>query len=151
MTGKATSSQNNASEAGSLSLDQSVAVLPGIGEKRAELLRNLEVVTVRDLLFHFPRNYEDRRRPCPIARLKDGDPAPLLRLAVQEGVGLPPATEFSLPLFVATSCSDARLPWTSAQTPQERRNALAAAIAAVPPAAYAPFPTAVPRLALIHH
>ena len=75
MTGKATSSQNNASEAGSLSLDQSVAVLPGIGEKRAELLRNLEVVTVRDLLFHFPRNYEDRRRPCPIARLKEGDTA----------------------------------------------------------------------------
>ena len=83
MTGKATSSQNNASEAGSLSLDQSVAVLPGIGEKRAELLRNLEVVTVRDLLFHFPRNYEDRRRPCPIARLKEGDTATIRAVVVR--------------------------------------------------------------------
>lgn len=73
------------------------------------------------------------------------DPAPLLRLAAQEGLVLPAPAELSVPLFVATSCSDARLPWTAGQTLAERRQALEQAIAAVPPAAYAPFPAAVLR------
>ncbi|HQH53782.1 MAG TPA: ATP-dependent DNA helicase RecG, partial [Candidatus Hydrogenedentes bacterium] len=57
------------------SLEQPVSSLPGIGEKRALLLLNLEIASVRDLLFHFPRDYQDRRQPTPIARLKDGDTA----------------------------------------------------------------------------
>ena len=40
-------------------LEASVTTLAGIGEKRAELLENLNVKTVRDLLFFYPRRYED--------------------------------------------------------------------------------------------
>ncbi len=53
--------------------DDEIAALPGVGEKRAELLANLGVATVRDLLFHFPRDYQDRRAVTPIAQLQEGD------------------------------------------------------------------------------
>ena len=40
-------------------LDASVTVLPGIGEKRAQAIRNLGLETVRDVLLSFPRTYKD--------------------------------------------------------------------------------------------
>ena len=40
-------------------LEQSVQFLKGVGLARAELLAKLEVRTVGDLLFHFPRSYDD--------------------------------------------------------------------------------------------
>lgn len=73
MTAKATTSEGVSPVTGGGPLDQSVASLPGIGDKRAELLRNLEIATIRDLLFHFPRDYQDRRHPTPVAKLKEGD------------------------------------------------------------------------------
>jgi ATP-dependent DNA helicase RecG len=56
-------------------LDASVTAIPGIGEKRAGLLSKLGTATVRDLLCHFPRGYEDRRRMTPISELQDGQTA----------------------------------------------------------------------------
>ena len=55
-----------------LDLDVSVDNMSGIGPKRAELLANLGIVSVRDLLFHFPRDYQDRRHITPIAEAVDG-------------------------------------------------------------------------------
>nr|WP_231688011.1 ATP-dependent DNA helicase RecG [Bacillus sp. FJAT-18017] len=40
---------------------QSVKVLKGIGDETAELLADLNIVTIRDLLEHFPYRYEDYR------------------------------------------------------------------------------------------
>jgi len=56
-----------------LSLDAPLVSLPGIGPKRAELLQQLGLSTVRDLLFHFPRDYQDRRRLTPIGEASVGD------------------------------------------------------------------------------
>ncbi|ALC91023.1 ATP-dependent DNA helicase [Bacillus sp. FJAT-18017] len=42
-------------------LMQSVKVLKGIGDETAELLADLNIVTIRDLLEHFPYRYEDYR------------------------------------------------------------------------------------------
>lgn len=55
-----------------LSLDANVACLPGIGPKRLELLRALDIATLRDLLFYLPRAYQDRRQITPIAAAQDG-------------------------------------------------------------------------------
>jgi ATP-dependent DNA helicase RecG len=51
----------------------SVTTLPGVGDKRADLLRNLGIATIRDLLFHFPRDYQDRREIAAIADITEGD------------------------------------------------------------------------------
>lgn len=53
-------------------LDDPVESLPGIGPKRAEWLAKLSIQTIRDLLFHLPRGYEDRRVLTPIAEVKEG-------------------------------------------------------------------------------
>src|SRR5215208_7046210 len=50
-------------------LDDPVPFLKGVGPARAEPLRRLGVLTVRDLLFHFPRAYEDLSDVRPIAQL----------------------------------------------------------------------------------
>ncbi|MDH5613884.1 MAG: hypothetical protein OEY35_02505, partial [Gammaproteobacteria bacterium] len=47
-----------------------VTHLKGIGNKTAEKLKRLGIVTVQDALFHLPLRYEDRTRITPIGRLQ---------------------------------------------------------------------------------
>ena len=54
-------------------LQAPVETLTGIGPKRAVLLANLGIVTLRDLLFHLPRAYQDRRQVTSIAEVAEGD------------------------------------------------------------------------------
>jgi ATP-dependent DNA helicase RecG len=53
-------------------LGQSAQYLRGVGPARLELLRRLGIETVGDLLFHFPRTYEDLSDVRPIAALQEG-------------------------------------------------------------------------------
>lgn len=50
-----------------MNLQDSVANLKGVGKKRVEMLKKLNIETVEDLLYFFPRKYEDRRRPVLIS------------------------------------------------------------------------------------
>lgn len=54
-------------------IDQKLRDLPEIGIKRAENLYRLELVTVRDLLFYYPRDYIDYARQVNIRELKGGE------------------------------------------------------------------------------
>lgn len=54
-------------------LNESISVLDGIGQKRAELFRTLGVFTVSDLLTFYPRGYEDRTKLKKLAELTDGE------------------------------------------------------------------------------
>lgn len=54
-----------------LRLDDAVDCIPGIGPKRAVFLAGLGVQRVRDLLFHLPRKYQDRRVLTPIAEVQE--------------------------------------------------------------------------------
>ncbi len=56
-------------------LEEEVRYLKGVGPKRATLLARLGVNTVRDLLLHLPRDYEDRTHARPIADLRVGEKA----------------------------------------------------------------------------
>lgn len=49
-----------------MDLYSSVAEIKGVGEKRRELLSKLNILTVKDLLYFFPRKYEDRRNVTSI-------------------------------------------------------------------------------------
>ncbi|MCX5711028.1 MAG: ATP-dependent DNA helicase RecG [Candidatus Omnitrophica bacterium] len=51
--------------------DTSVQYLKGIGPKRAKAFAKVGVNTVEDLLYYFPRRYEDRRNFATIAQLKE--------------------------------------------------------------------------------
>jgi ATP-dependent DNA helicase RecG len=51
---------------------QEARYIKGVGPKRAELLAKLGIHTVRDLLLHLPRDYEDRRHARPMAALRPG-------------------------------------------------------------------------------
>ncbi|MFA5164654.1 MAG: ATP-dependent DNA helicase RecG [Candidatus Omnitrophota bacterium] len=53
--------------------DIPVRFVKGVGPARAEILKKLDIVTVEDLLYHFPRRYEDRSRFNPINKLKEGE------------------------------------------------------------------------------
>lgn len=50
-----------------------VGSLTGVGPRRAELLARRGVRTLRDLLFHFPSRYYDRRRCVPLRHLPAGE------------------------------------------------------------------------------
>ncbi len=50
-----------------------VARLDGVGPKRAELLARLGIEIAADLLYHFPRDYQDRSTVTPIAEAGQGE------------------------------------------------------------------------------
>lgn len=58
-------------------LDDNLAVLPGIGPKSAEKYKKLNLVTVGDLLFHYPFRYEDFESKS-VLDLQDGEKALVL-------------------------------------------------------------------------
>lgn len=57
----------------------SIQFLKGVGPKRAELFGRLGVETLDDLLFYFPRKWEDRRLPARRELSPLLDPSPLIR------------------------------------------------------------------------
>ena len=55
-----------------LTLDTEATFLKGVGPALAQRLRPLGIERVRDLLFHLPSRYEDRRNLCKVMQLVDG-------------------------------------------------------------------------------
>ena len=56
-------------------LSAPVTILKGVGPSKAKLLAQLNIHTLRDLICHFPRGYEDRTRLIPIEKLEPDVPA----------------------------------------------------------------------------
>ena len=56
-------------------LSDPVTILKGVGPSKAKLLAQLNIHTLRDLICHFPRGYEDRTRLIPIEKLEPDVPA----------------------------------------------------------------------------
>lgn len=59
--------------ASELGLSAPLTVISGIGPKHAQNLRALGLKTLGDLLYHFPRRYDDYSKLKPINRLEYGD------------------------------------------------------------------------------
>ena len=62
-----------------------VSVLKGVGEQREKRLHRLGIVTVEDLLTHYPREYKDRSEILKIADLPPDEPATFLAQIKEEG------------------------------------------------------------------
>jgi ATP-dependent DNA helicase RecG len=56
-----------------LSASTPVTQLATVGADKAQRLERLGIVTVRDLLYHLPRRYDDSREVTPVSQLRAGD------------------------------------------------------------------------------
>ena len=56
-------------------LSDPISILKGIGPAKAKQFANLNIYTLRDLICHFPRGYEDRTKLIPIEKLEPDVPA----------------------------------------------------------------------------
>ncbi len=50
-----------------------VKYLKGVGPKKSQRLNRLDIATIKDLFYYFPREYEDRREVKKIESLEDGE------------------------------------------------------------------------------
>ena len=67
-------------------LDSSVTVLQGVGSRQAKRLAKLGVHTIRDMLYCFPRRYEDYSQLKPINRLEYGEDVTIIAQVWDAGV-----------------------------------------------------------------
>lgn len=67
-------------------LEKSVRYIKGIGPKRGALLKELGIENVRDLLFYFPRRYEDRTHFVPLNQAVVGDFVVIKGRVIAKGV-----------------------------------------------------------------
>jgi len=55
------------------SLEDSIRYVKGVGPAKEALFNNLDIYTVNDLVYYFPRDYEDRTKKKKIFELLDGE------------------------------------------------------------------------------
>ncbi|MCE5200220.1 MAG: ATP-dependent DNA helicase RecG [Armatimonadota bacterium] len=60
------------------SLDMDIQYVKGVGPRLAGTLGKLDIFSVRDLLYHFPRRHEDRTRFAKVSSLAHGETATIL-------------------------------------------------------------------------
>ena len=124
-------------------LTQPVTSLPGVGPAGGRRLAELGAATVGELLQHFPRAWEDRRRVTPLAALAPGRPAVVrVRVAAHRRFG-PRARH--LRIDVTDLAPAARVPDTGAGP----RAPAASAAEQRPARASGPLPPAVSAAALL--
>jgi ATP-dependent DNA helicase RecG len=80
--------------------DTPVTALAGVGPRQAQRLERLNLRTVRDLLFHLPRRYEDTREVHPLRDLRPG-PEPQTVHARVLRIGMRPARNRRMMLIEA--------------------------------------------------
>ncbi|HEX6313241.1 MAG TPA: ATP-dependent DNA helicase RecG [Gemmatimonadaceae bacterium] len=69
-----------------LYLEMPVQFLKGVGERRADLLKRLNIRTAGDLLYHVPHRYDDASTITPIASVEVGQEATVIGRVVSKGV-----------------------------------------------------------------
>src|SRR6266850_4957090 len=64
-------------------LSDPIRFLKGVGPEMARRLNRIGILTIRDLLYHAPVGYRNRRSLTPIARLTPGAEASVLATVVE--------------------------------------------------------------------
>ena len=99
-------------------LSDSVQYVKGVGPKRVRILNRLEIETIQDLLYYFPRIHSDRSHPKTIAGLLDGEYATIkgmikarsvirprkgleiIKVAIDDGTGIAYAVWYNQPYLI---------------------------------------------------
>jgi ATP-dependent DNA helicase RecG len=63
-----------------------VQFLKGVGERRAELLKRLDIRTAGDLLYHVPHRYDDASTITPIASVDVGQEVTVIGRVISKGI-----------------------------------------------------------------
>ncbi len=84
--GRVTRESSAATSGSEVGLNSPISVLHGVGGDRVQLLQRLGIRTIRDLLYHAPRRYEDRRYFSAIRDLAEGGSATVRGKVVAMGV-----------------------------------------------------------------
>ncbi len=61
-----------------MGLDASVSVIRGVGDNQVKNLAKLDIFSIRDLLYHFPRRYDDYSKLKTINQLRIGEEATIV-------------------------------------------------------------------------
>ncbi|MBM7615837.1 ATP-dependent DNA helicase RecG [Alkaliphilus hydrothermalis] len=77
-------------------LKQNIKALQGVGPKTAQKLNRLKIQTVEDLLYHFPRDYDDRRNVKTINQLTAGEKSTIFGEIMGEARSLPKRGRLSI-------------------------------------------------------
>ena len=59
-------------------IDATVGVIRGVGDSQVKNLAKLDIFTIRDLLYHFPRRYDDYSKLKTISQLRVGEEATIV-------------------------------------------------------------------------
>ncbi|MBI4652453.1 ATP-dependent DNA helicase RecG [Candidatus Desantisbacteria bacterium] len=70
-------------------LDTPVQYIKGVGPKRASCLKNLNIITVQDMIFFPPRDYDDRKHIIPIKNLAIGQKVVIHGKVISTGEYIP--------------------------------------------------------------
>ena len=97
--------------ASTVGLDAPVSVIRGIGEKQAVNLERLGVRTIRDLLYLFPRRYEDYSQLKPINQLNYGEEVTIVAKVIDVQVLRPPRGRVMTEVIVSDTTGVLRLLW----------------------------------------
>ena len=65
-----------------IDLEKDIQYVKGIGPKKAYKLNKLGIFTLKDLLFYFPRQFEDRNNLKKIAQLQNDEKATIKAVIV---------------------------------------------------------------------
>jgi len=102
---------NRAPAASSVGLDAPISVIRGIGEKQAANLEKLGVRTIRDLLYLFPRRYEDYSQLKPINQLHYGEEVTIIAKVIDVQVLRPNRGRLMTEVIVSDTTGMLRLLW----------------------------------------
>jgi ATP-dependent DNA helicase RecG len=69
-----------------LYLEMPVQFLKGVGERRADLLKRIDIRTVGDLLYHVPHRYDDASTITPIGSVDVGQEVTVIGRVISKGV-----------------------------------------------------------------
>ncbi|ABR48921.1 ATP-dependent DNA helicase RecG [Alkaliphilus metalliredigens QYMF] len=66
------------------SFEENIQFIKGVGPKKAARLKRLNIETVQEMLYHFPRDYDDRRNTKKVSHLVAGEKVTIYGRIIEE-------------------------------------------------------------------
>ena len=101
-------------------LDTPLQYIKGVGPRKARILERVGLKQLEDLLYYFPRDYEDRRRTWRIEELSAGSPATIMVRVLQTELARLPGRRSLLTVVATDGSGSILLKWWNQPYLEER-------------------------------